>query len=138
MTVATKKRKVVKKKSRSTEEPVSFEESLQTIEQSVTRLESGNLGLSEALEEYERGIRELKLCHELLERAERRIELLTGIDAAGNPVTQEYQEDATEAEGSAPGAAQGSSRRARIQPESGTRSKLPTAGDDVDEEKRLF
>ena len=138
MTVATKKRKVVKKKSRSTEERVSFEESLQTIEQSVTRLESGNLGLSEALEEYERGIRELKLCHELLERAERRIELLTGIDADGNPVTQEYQEDATEVEDSSPGAAQGSSRRARIQPESGTRSKLPASGDEVDEEKRLF
>ena len=50
------------------------------------------MGLSESLELYERGIKTLKDCHEALSTAERRIELVTGVDAAGNPKTESFDE----------------------------------------------
>ena len=37
----------------------------------------------------------LRQSYELLERAERRIELLSGVDAEGNPVTQPFDDTAT-------------------------------------------
>jgi exodeoxyribonuclease VII small subunit len=73
----------------------SFEESLQELEKIVAELESGKLGLSEALDRYEQGVRHLKGCQQLLEHAERKIELLSGIDAEGNPITQEFAESAS-------------------------------------------
>ena len=44
--------------------------------------------MSQSLELYERGVALLKGCQHMLERVERRIEVLTGFDADGNPVTQ--------------------------------------------------
>ena len=38
------------------EQPASFETSLQQLEQIVSRLESGELPLEEALNEFERGV----------------------------------------------------------------------------------
>ena len=49
--------------------------------QIVGELESGKLGLSDALARYEQGVKHLKACQQLLERAERKIELLSGVDA---------------------------------------------------------
>lgn len=76
----------------------SFEEALARLEQVVHRLEDGELGLAEALAQYEQGVRMLKQCHGLLEQAERRIELLTGVDAAGNPILQPFSEGAEQGE----------------------------------------
>jgi len=61
----------------------------------VRDLEEGRLGLAESLARYEEGVKLLKQCHGLLERAERRIELLTGVDEAGNPVTEPFDDRAT-------------------------------------------
>jgi exodeoxyribonuclease VII small subunit len=66
----------------------SFEQSLARLEEIAAQLEEGRLGLSESLACYEEGVRHLKRCHELLEQAERRIELLAGIDAEGNALTR--------------------------------------------------
>jgi exodeoxyribonuclease VII small subunit len=70
----------------------SFEESLEELERIVAELESGKLGLSDALARYEQGVKHLKSCQELLERAERKIEILSGVDADGNPITQPFDE----------------------------------------------
>ena len=70
----------------------SFEESLEELEKIVAELESGKLGLSDALARYEQGVKHLKGCQQLLERAERKIELLSGVDADGNPITQPFEE----------------------------------------------
>ena len=70
----------------------SFEESLDELEKIVAELESGKLGLSDALARYEQGVKHLKACQQLLERAERKIELLSGVDADGNPITQPFDE----------------------------------------------
>ena len=79
----------------SSAETLSFEEALTSLEQIVQELEEGKLGLAESLSRYEQGVKLLKECHQLLERAERRIELLTGVDAAGNPVTAVFDHQAT-------------------------------------------
>jgi exodeoxyribonuclease VII small subunit len=77
----------------SAEEPQpSFEESLERLEQIVRQLEQGRLGLSESLDVYGEGIKHLKQCYQTLESAERKIELLAGVDAQGNPVTQPFDD----------------------------------------------
>jgi exodeoxyribonuclease VII small subunit len=70
----------------------SFEDSLGELESIVGELESGKLGLSDALARYELGVKHLKSCHQLLERVERKIELLSGMDAEGNPITEPFDE----------------------------------------------
>lgn len=73
--------------------PPDFETALARMEAIVFELEEGRIGLAEALARYEEGVGLLRQCFALLETAERRIELLTGVDAAGNPVAEPY--DAT-------------------------------------------
>jgi exodeoxyribonuclease VII small subunit len=76
-------------------EPLRFEDALERLEAIVHSLEDGDIGLNESLERYEEGIKLLRQSYELLERAERRIELLSGVDAEGNPVTQPFDDTAT-------------------------------------------
>ena len=76
-------------------EQPSFEQTLKRLEEIVHTLEEGELGLSEALERYEEGVKLLRQSYELLQRAERRIELLSGVDAEGNPITQPFDDTAT-------------------------------------------
>jgi len=73
----------------------SFEQALTDLQQIVEGLESGELGLEEALAQFEQGIGLVKTCHDVLKQAEQRIELLTGQDAAGNPVTEPFDASAT-------------------------------------------
>jgi exodeoxyribonuclease VII small subunit len=83
--MAKKKANPAKK---STEKGLDFEASLAEVEQIVARLESGELGLSESLQQYETGIKQLKRCHGLLDAAEQKVSLLSGFDADGNPITE--------------------------------------------------
>lgn len=76
-------------------ETPSFEEALGTLEKIVHELEEGQLGLNEALQRYEEGVKLLRRCYNLLEGAERRIELLSGLDPEGNPVTQPFDDQST-------------------------------------------
>jgi exodeoxyribonuclease VII small subunit len=77
------------------DEPLSFESALARIETIVHELEEGQTGLAESLNRYEEGVRLLRQCYGLLEKAERRIELLVGSDAAGNPVTEPFDDTAS-------------------------------------------
>ncbi|NLF69468.1 MAG: exodeoxyribonuclease VII small subunit [Candidatus Anammoximicrobium sp.] len=70
----------------------TFEASLAKLERSVRQLEEGKLGLSESLQCYEEGVKQLKQCYRDLESAERKIELLAGVDAEGKPVTEPFDE----------------------------------------------
>lgn len=83
-----------KKAAKKNADPPSFETALAELEQIVADLEAGELGLEEALECYERGVQRLKQCQQQLTTAQRRIELLSGIDADGNPITQPFDDDA--------------------------------------------
>jgi exodeoxyribonuclease VII small subunit len=83
---------VAKKQTPDDPSQPSFEESLAKLEQAVRQLEEGQLGLSESLECYEQGVKQLKQCYQALEAAERKIELLTGVDAEGRPITEPFDE----------------------------------------------
>ena len=76
-------------------ETPSFEAALASLEALVHDLEDGDLGLAEALARYEQGIKHLRHCYDLLEQAERKIELLTGVDAEGRAKTVPFAEDET-------------------------------------------
>lgn len=80
---------------RSAAEELTFEQALAAVEQIVHDLEEGQTGLAESLGKYEEGVQLLRRCHSLLDGAERRIELLSGVDAQGNPVTKPYNDQAT-------------------------------------------
>ena len=77
-----------------TQETPTFEDSLANLESVVQRLESGELSLTEALEQYEAGVGHLKHCYAQLEQAERKIELLTGVDAQGEPIVEPFDDEA--------------------------------------------
>jgi exodeoxyribonuclease VII small subunit len=74
---------------------LSFEQALAAVEKIVHELEEGKVGLSQSLQKYEEGVKLLRQCYGLLEGAERKIELLTGLDAQGNPVTTPYKDQST-------------------------------------------
>jgi exodeoxyribonuclease VII small subunit len=78
-------------KSTEADQP-TFEQSLEKLEQVVRQLEEGQLGLSESLQRYEEGVKHLRQCYGALEAAERRIEVLAGVDADGNPVTEPFDD----------------------------------------------
>lgn len=75
--------------------PLVFEEALKRLAEIVHALEDGDIGLNEALANYEEGVRLLRQSYELLQHAERRIELLSGVDAEGNPVARSFDDSAT-------------------------------------------
>jgi exodeoxyribonuclease VII small subunit len=54
-----------------------FEGALAELERIVKALEDGDLSLERSLELYERGVALSRFCHQTLEAAERRIEVLT-------------------------------------------------------------
>jgi exodeoxyribonuclease VII small subunit len=75
--------------------PQSFEGSLAELQKIAHDLEEGKLGLEPSLSRFEEGIRLLRSCYRILEAAEQRIEILTGVDAAGNPLTEPFDASAT-------------------------------------------
>lgn len=75
----------------SAQEP-TFEEAMESLETIVRRLEQGGGPLEEALGDYSHAIGLLKTCNTRLEQAERRVEILSGVDAQGNPVTRPMEE----------------------------------------------
>lgn len=59
------------------EEKKTIEENLASIEEVTARLESGTLTLSEALEEFKKGVALVKAASEQLGEAEKTLKLLT-------------------------------------------------------------
>ena len=74
------------------ESPPSFEEALAELESIANRLEEGELPLDEALSLYEKGVRRLRQCHEALEKAERKISLLTGVTDEGEAIVEPFED----------------------------------------------
>jgi exodeoxyribonuclease VII small subunit len=126
----------VAKKKRSTDDDAtpSFESCLEELEAIVAELEGGKLGLADALARYEQGVRHLKTCQTWLRQAERKIELLSGVDAQGNPITEPFDDeqlDSLEEKASARG-------RRRTSGPRGSAAKRPPQDRDIDDGQRLF
>lgn len=57
-------------------ESQSFEQSMQELETIVQQMESGELPLEKALEQFERGIKLARLSQQKLEQAEQKVQIL--------------------------------------------------------------
>jgi exodeoxyribonuclease VII small subunit len=68
---------MAKKVSKAAESEPSFEEALERVEGIIARIESGEVGLEDSIDEYEKGVALLGRCREILDRAEQRVEDLT-------------------------------------------------------------
>ena len=54
----------------------TFEEALQKLELAVEKLDEGSLSLEEAMSTFEDGVQWSRECHQFLEKAEERVEII--------------------------------------------------------------
>jgi len=73
-------------KSKKAAPKTSFEDALTELEEIAMRLEDGDLGLDDSIKEFEKGIKLARICHDKLEEAERKIEILQKGDNSSNEV----------------------------------------------------
>ncbi|MCG8584264.1 MAG: exodeoxyribonuclease VII small subunit [Pirellulales bacterium] len=71
----------------------SFEQSLEKLERIVHSLEDGSIDLESALKQYEQGVKLLRDCYRILDRAERKIEVLKAVDDEGQPTVEAMDDD---------------------------------------------
>lgn len=111
---------------------ISFEEAFRRLETIVSTLESGRGELEESLAQYEEGIRLLRRCRQILDGAERRVEILKGVDENGAPILEQADESAlrsqTDVAGrqTPPATAAKSGVRTAVKPENPARPEPPT------------
>lgn len=74
---------------------IKFETALESVERIVAELERGQTPLGDSLAKYEEAVRLLGQCQGLIERTERSVALLTGVDENGEPVTSPFDARAT-------------------------------------------
>lgn len=130
----TKKKIAATQKKTGTKKAVkklSFEEAYAELEQVVHSLESSQLGLSESLALYQKGVGCLKVCHQALEKAERKIELLTGVGDDGEPETEDFDDQELDLEAKA-------SRRSERRGATKAASEADASEDGIDEGPSLF
>jgi exodeoxyribonuclease VII small subunit len=65
-----------KKTTKKQKKPENFEDALAKLEETAHQLESGTLGLEDAIQQYEQGISLAQYCQQKLSEAERTIEIL--------------------------------------------------------------
>jgi exodeoxyribonuclease VII small subunit len=71
----------------------TFEQAISRLGEIVDSLEEGEQPLEESIALFEEGMTLAKSSQEILDRAERRIEELLGVDGQGKPVVREIEPD---------------------------------------------
>lgn len=74
--LSLKRKEKILDKKKTVKSKMNFEASLKDLEEVASSLESGELGLDESIKEFEKGVKLAKFCHDKLEEAERKIEIL--------------------------------------------------------------
>jgi exodeoxyribonuclease VII small subunit len=69
--------------AKPTEKAPSFEEDLACVEDAIRKLERGEIPLEDSIDLYATAMRHLARCHDVLARAEKRLEIVRS--AAENP-----------------------------------------------------
>jgi exodeoxyribonuclease VII small subunit len=72
-------------------EGTSFEETTRRLAQIVAELEGGDLPLERSLQLFEEGVRLARAAQDRLDKAERRVEELLGIDEQGRPILRDLE-----------------------------------------------
>lgn len=130
---------------------LSFEDALAKLEQTVDDLEDGGIPLADALARYEQGIKHLKTCYAMLQHAQQRIEILSGVDAEGNPIAEPFGAEESPRAAAGPRSEKRSDRISKAAPGDGGDAVLeesdPEENDidendidenDIDDSGRLF
>ncbi|RMF43989.1 MAG: exodeoxyribonuclease VII small subunit [Planctomycetota bacterium] len=81
-----------KKTAEKSAQELNFEAALEELEEIVQRLESGEGPLDAALKDYARAVELIRRCNQVLSQTERQIEILSGVDAEGNPIVRPAEE----------------------------------------------
>ncbi|MBQ7330409.1 MAG: exodeoxyribonuclease VII small subunit [Oscillospiraceae bacterium] len=71
---------------------MTFEESMERLEQIVRSMERGEVALEESLKLFQEGTELVKNCSKLLEEAQLQIQKVS-VGADGNPVMEEFADD---------------------------------------------
>ena len=66
----------MEKKKKKTDETKTFESALEELEEIASELETGELGLDDALGKYEKGVQLARFCRKKLDEAARKIDIL--------------------------------------------------------------
>lgn len=83
------------RKRQTTQESISFEDSLEKLRAVIREIESGELTLDDSLRAYEQGVKHLRDCHARLERVEQKLRLLVDVDESGVAKTKDFQHAAS-------------------------------------------
>lgn len=88
---------MAKKKSMKSKSPTQLplEDAMDELQGIVGDLEAGQEPLNDSLVKFERGMELLRLCHQQLEQATQRIEVVTRIDSSGDFETVDFDGAAT-------------------------------------------
>ena len=71
-----------KKKPATEVKDLSYEDAIEQVEAIADKIESGEIGLEESVEQYERGVVLIKHCRAILDKAETRVSKLALDDDA--------------------------------------------------------
>ena len=77
----------------------AFEDELKKLQDAVSRLDSGDVTLEEALAQWEAGTRSYIVCRRILESAKSRVESLARSYSEKEPVWDLFEADETSADG---------------------------------------
>jgi len=77
---------------KSGKEAPTFEQAMEELELIVEDLESGDLTLDKSLERYERGVKAVRRCREILDEAEKKLNVLLK-DEGGEFHENEFKEE---------------------------------------------
>ena len=70
------------KSSRNDPRKLSFEKAVEELELIIERIEQGEVGLEESLDEYRRGAQLIKRCRDVLDVAQQQIEKISAQEIA--------------------------------------------------------
>ena len=62
---------------------MEFEQKIKRLEEVVQSMQKGDLSLDESLRLFEEGVKLSKECHLSLEQAQQKVQILMGVDEAG-------------------------------------------------------
>lgn len=68
----------------------SFEKDLKRLEDIVAKMEEGDVPLNESMKLFEEGVKLSRLCSERLDKAEKKVEIITA-DKNGNITTRPFE-----------------------------------------------
>ena len=80
-------------------EKLTFEQALAKLEEIVSAIEEGEVPLEQSIDKYAEGVELVKQCRQILDRAEKKIQLLGKGEGGQLEVTGELEEPADDAAG---------------------------------------